>query len=136
MSKPKLYRKVAIGAALAGVVGYFAGVLSAPCSGDKIRKLWRNAGSNLELSLEHRLGMLYQELDELITSVQGEDDKHEGRQRERFEAYLISAKRSKDKLAEVLKAVNEGHTDDKDLSKSIKEAQKAIEHVRIFLLKK
>jgi gas vesicle protein len=136
MLKQKLYRKVATGAAIAGVVGIVAGALSAPRSGDKTRKLWRNTDHELESTLEDRLGLLYQELGELLTSIQGEEAQLDERQRDRFEAYLTVANRSKEKIAEVLKTVNDGHTDDRDLGKSIKEAQKAITHVRTFLLKK
>ena len=136
MLKSKSFAKVALGAAIAGAVGYVVGVRSAPRSGDKTRKLRRNVGSNLESNLEDRLGALYIELSELISSVLGEEEKLDRRQREKFELSLATAKHSKDKIAMVLKAVKDGESNDRDLSISIKEAQKAIEHARSFLLKK
>lgn len=129
-------RKLALGAAAAGVAGYVAGVLSAPRKGDKTRKLLKNQASKELDSAENKLSFLYSELDELIATAKGEAKGLDPKNKQRFDRALDHAQGSKQKLEKVIDAVKTGSSEDKDLGKAIKEAEKAIVHAKNFLLKK
>jgi gas vesicle protein len=136
MAKRTSIKKVAAFAALAGAIGYLAGVMTAPRSGGKTRKIWRQKGSQELDSAEENLKHLYAELSELITAAADEAKTLDGRNLKRFKEALTAAKNSKLKLGRVLEAVKEGASDDKDLDKAVREADKAIKHAKTFLLKK
>ena len=135
MAKKNVFKKVAAGAAIAGAIGYVAGVLSAPKSGKQTRAELKVKGSkDFELT-EDKLKILCTQLGELISAAKDEAGTLSGRNLKRFESALSRAELTRDKLNTFANALKSGSTEDKDLDKAIKEAEKAIAHAKTFLLK-
>ncbi len=124
---------VAFGAALTAVVGYVAGLLTAPKSGRETRADIKNRAENAYAAAERELKKLHTELTDVIDEVSDrvtsfKDSKDVGEALDR-------GRDAKQKAREVLSLLHEGETDDKELKKAIADATKAIEHLRDFLRK-
>lgn len=131
----KLLRKFAIGTALAALAGYLAGVLTAPKSGRETRQDLRDTASRSVTEAEKELKRLHTELNSLIEQGKQRGNVLSDKAGVEFNRLLELAKDSREKARTVLSAVHEGDAEDKDLSKAIQEANKAIEHLRNYLQK-
>lgn len=126
-------KKIAIGAAITAVVGYVAGILTAPKSGKETREDIKNKASDTYAAAEKELKKLHTELTDVIDEVSDKisDFRHRGDVNEA----LDKGRDAKQKAREVLSLLHEGDTDDKELKRAISDATKAIEHLRDFLRK-
>ena len=131
-------RNIAIGTAVAGVMGYVAGILTAPKSGRETREYLNKVRNSSVVEAEKELKKLHTELNNLI----GEADKSSwtGRKKDAaddaVEGEVIStATRTRQKVRDILSAVHDGSADDDDLDKAILEASKAIKSIKAFLKK-
>jgi predicted nucleic acid-binding Zn-ribbon protein len=61
--------------------------------------------------------------------------KASGKAKAEYEDLADKAGSAKQKTRELLSAIHEGDADDKDLRKAIKEASKAIDHLKSFMKK-
>ena len=129
-------KNLALGAGVAVIAGYVAGVLTAPRSGKQTRRSLTKSGLDEYKSAEAKLKLLHSEITELMSSVKDGHPEANDSSLKSYEAVLDKAKMSKDKLNSVLSAVKAKQSTDKDLDQAIKEAEKAITHVKNFLLKK
>lgn len=136
MSKKNLLKKVTLGAALAGAAGYVAGILIAPRTGKQSRKKLSNAGKQELIDNQERLKLLYSELGMLVNNAKAEGKVMEGKHLEKFKSVIDNAKESRDKLEQLVDAVKKGRAEDKNLDKAIKDAEKAVKHVKRFLIHK
>jgi gas vesicle protein len=128
-------RNVAIGAAVAGVAGYVAGILTAPKSGKETRQDIRNKAAKAKADAEKKLKSMYSELTELIaTGKKHAASASETAKKELGEA-IDKAQAAKTKAKEMLSAVHEGDADDKDLQAAVTEASSAIKHLKTYLKK-
>lgn len=126
---------VAIGAIFLAGVGYIAGILTAPKSGKETRGDISRAAMKAKAEAEHKLKIAHSELTVLIDQGKKKaKDVHETAHTELADL-LGKAQAAKQKAREVLSALHEGDTDDKDLKKAVDEVNKAIKHLKTYLAK-
>ncbi|TAH33960.1 YtxH domain-containing protein [Candidatus Saccharibacteria bacterium] len=126
-------RKVAIGAAITAILGYIAGILTAPKSGRETRQDIKDKAVETYSAAEKQLKSLHTELTDLIDEIS--DRISSFTNRKDVSAALDKGRDAKQKAREVLSMLHDGETDDKDLKKAINDATKAIEHLREYLKK-
>jgi gas vesicle protein len=126
-------KKIAMGAALSALVGYVAGILTAPKSGKETRSDIKNKAIDTYAAAEKELKSLHTELTDVIDEVS--DRINDFRHRKDVNDALDKGRDAKQKAREVLSLLHEGDTDDKELKKAISDATKAIEHLREYLKK-
>ena len=129
------FKKFAIGTTVAAVAGYVAGILTAPKSGKETRADIKKGAQKGWKEAEKELKTLHTELSKLIDQTKTKAGKVSGKAKEEFDTVVSTAKTSKEKAREVLSALHEGSAEDKDLQKAIKDATKAIDHLRSYLAK-
>jgi gas vesicle protein len=113
----------------------FSGLLTAPKSGKETRKDIHDTAIKAKLESEKRLKALHSDLDKLIARGKKTAETLKDTSKKELTAALEAAGVAKEKVREVLSAVHEGGSDDKDLQKAIKEANKAIDHLKQYLNK-
>jgi gas vesicle protein len=131
----KVVKDVAIGAAIAGAVGYLAGILTAPKSGKETRKDIKDKAVQTKVEAEKRLKALHSQLNDLIEQGKKTSDKLSGKAKEDWDKLVKAAVASKDKVRAVLSSIHEGGTDDQDLQKAIKDASSAVDNLKTYLAK-
>jgi gas vesicle protein len=131
--KQDLVKKFAIGAALSAIVGYLAGILTAPKSGKETRQAIKNKAGETYVAAEKELKKLHTELSDVIDEVS--DRITSFRNSKEVTGALDKGRDAKQKAREVLSALHDGEAEDKDLQKAIKDATTAIEHLRDYLQK-
>lgn len=129
-------KKIAIGAAIAGVAGYLTGILTAPKSGKETRKDVKDVAVKAKTEAEKQLKKLHSDLDNVIQSAKKGALKAKDVAGKDFDKAVEAAVKAKDKAREMLTSIHEGESDDKDLEKAIKEATDAITHLKSYLVKK
>lgn len=122
-------RKLAIGALLAGVVGYVTGILTAPKSGKETREDIADKAEDIKLSVEEQLQNAHDELSELIKSAKSKTLALGAKAREEFNEAVVTAKDAQNKTSHLLKAVRAGEADDPQLNKSLKQAKLAAKNL-------
>jgi gas vesicle protein len=128
-------KKVAIGGIIAGVVGYLAGILTAPKSGKETREDIKDNASKGLAEAEKELKKLHTELDKAIKQAKTGGDKLSAAAQRELNELIAKAKDSKEKAREVLSAVHEGEAADKDLAKAVKQANNALANLKKYLKK-
>lgn len=128
-------KKVAIGSSVAAIAGYVAGVLTAPKSGKQTRSDIKAAADRTIIEAEKDFKKLQVELNNLVDATKDNGGKLNAKARKEVEELAEKAKDSKEKVREMISAVREGSAEDKDLERAVKEAQKAISHLRKFVKK-
>lgn len=128
-------KKVAVGAAIAGVAGYVAGVLTAPKSGKETRQDIKNAASKAKTEAEKKLKEVHSELISKLETAKQKGSELTGRARGEFDKVFATAGTAKDKVREVLSAIHEGDADDPDLDKALKDAKDSIKNLEKYLKK-
>ena len=128
-------RNVAVGALLMGLVGYVAGILTAPKSGKETRKEIQRKAAQAKSEAEKKLKALHSELNDLITKGKKKADTAKSTARKELSVALDKAQVAREKAREVLSPVHEGDADDKDLQKAIKEVNSAVEHLKKYVAK-
>ncbi len=118
-------KKIAIGAAVSGVVGYLAGLLTAPASGKETRHEIAEKAGDVKTEAEQQLEKLHDELDDLIKDAKVKTIALGSAAREEFNETVVAARDAQDKAAHVLKAVRAGKADDPELNKALKQAKQA-----------
>ena len=130
--KEKTVKKVAIGSAIAGGIGYLAGILTAPKSGKDTRHDIANKAGDVKASAEDELADLNDELKDLIKSAKTKTIALSSTARAEFNEALIRAKDAQNKTGQVLKAVKNGEAADPDLNKAVKQGQQAVKNLGKF----
>ncbi len=125
--------KWALGALAAGVVGYLAGILTAPKSGKETREDIKVAASKAGREAEKRLKELYNELSELVDEGSVKAHELKARAKLELEDAIAKAKVSRDKIKELLSAVRAGDAEDPDLQAAIQDAEKLKKHLKQYL---
>ncbi len=128
-------RKLITGTVVVAAAGYLAGILTAPKSGKETRKDIQRKAIEAKKEAERKLKKLHSEMDDLITQGKKKASKLNARAKTEWETLLASSSVAKEKMREVLSAIHEGDTDDKELQKAIKDADKAIAHLKNYLSK-
>jgi len=122
-------RKWGVGVIVAGIVGYVAGILTAPKSGKETRQDIKNEAMKIKGEAEKKLKELHTELDKLITEAQGKI----GDLKSAAGKALQAAEEAKTKVKVILSSIHAGEAEDKDLDAAIKEANKALENLKKYV---
>jgi gas vesicle protein len=128
-------KKIAIGGAIAAAAGYVAGLLTAPKSGKETRQDLKEAANRSFSEAERELKKLHTELGKGIDQAKKASEKLSGKAQGDLSELIEKAKDTKERAREVLSAIHEGSADDKDLDKAIKDANRALDHIRDYLKK-
>ncbi|MBI5906841.1 YtxH domain-containing protein [Candidatus Saccharibacteria bacterium] len=126
-------KKMAIGAAIAGVAGYLAGILTAPKSGKQTRTDIANKAEDIKEGAAEQLEQLHQELNSLLDKAKTQTIALSAQAREEFNEAVIRAKDAQNKTTHVLKAVKKGEADDPQLNKAVKQAKQAQKNLSKYL---
>jgi gas vesicle protein len=127
--------KFALGAIFAAVGGYIAGILTAPKSGKETRKDIHDAAVKAKKEAETQLKSLYIELSKLIDDGKERAKKMQSKAKKEVHDAIEKAQSAKQKTAEVISSIRDGAADDAELQAAIKDANKAIEHLRSYVEK-
>lgn len=130
---PHTGRKLAIGAVLAGAVGYVSGILTAPKSGKETREDIADKAEDIKEGAEDQLQVAHDELTDLIKATKSKSVALGSKAREEFNEAVVRAKDAQNKAAHVLKAVKAGEADDPALNKAIKQAKQAKKNLSKYL---
>ena len=128
-------KNFAIGTTIAAVAGYVAGILTAPKSGKQTRAEIKTNASKGIVEAEKELKKLHTELAGLLDESKKKKDELGDSASKELSSLVDKAKETKEKARTLLSAIHEGDAEDKDLSKAIADANKAIDHIRSYLKK-
>lgn len=131
MSKPSA-KKWAVGAAVAGVAGYVAGILTAPKSGKETRKDIKDTAVKVKSEGEKKLKEAHSELNKVIDQVKDKGEELSGKAKTEFIEIVAKAKEAKEKAREMLSALHEGDADEPELKQALKDARDALKHLEKF----
>lgn len=131
--KSETVKKVAIGSAIAGAVGYLAGILSAPKSGKQTRQDIADKASEVKGSAEDELQELNDELKDMIKKAKDKTISLGSTARAEYNETLIKAKDAQNKAGEVLKAVKDGGAANPELDKAVRQARQAAKNLGKYL---
>lgn len=125
-------RNVAMGTLIAAGIGYAAGVLTAPKSGRETRRDLQRAAIKAKKEAEKNLKDLHLELNSLIETSMQHGKKLTAAKKQELDRALEKAQQAKKKVGEILSAIHEGESEDKDLQGAVKDVNAAIEHLRKY----
>lgn len=135
MAKESTGKKVAIGAAVAGIAGFVAGILTAPKSGKETREDIKSAALKAKSEAEKNLKTLHSELSAKLAEVKAKGEELSGKAKDEFEEIVEKAGTAKEKVREVLSSLHDGDADDPDLKKALKDAKDALKNLEKFVKK-
>jgi gas vesicle protein len=122
-------RNIAIGALIAGVAGYVAGLLTAPKSGKETRADIAQKASDFKEAAAEEMAQLQGELKDLLNKAKTETIALSGKARAEFNEAVARAKDAQSRLTIMLKAVKAGEAEDPELNKAIKQAKAAAKNL-------
>lgn len=135
MSSRGAGKKFAVGALVAGVVGFLVGILSAPKSGKETREDLKDTTKIAISRVEKDLKIAHTELKDSISSVSSNLKTTSLQAKSDLKKALDKAKKSQAKVRVALSSIHDGKSDDPELKLALKEAKSAKEHLRKFLKK-
>jgi gas vesicle protein len=125
-------KKIALGAAVAGVVGYLGGILTAPKSGKETRKQLAEEAEGVKESTEEQLSKANDDLKVLLKDTKTKTVALSAQAREEFNEAVIRAKDAQNKTSAALKAMKAGEAEDPELNKAVKQARQAAKNLGKF----
>ncbi len=125
--------KFALGAAIAGVAGYVAGILTAPKSGKETRQDIAKKAGEVKEDAEEQLQKAQTELKDLAAKVQVKSSELSGKAKAEYQAAVVKAKDAQNKTGEVLRAVRKGKAKNPDLDAAIKQVREAKKNLGKYL---
>lgn len=128
-------KKVAVGAAVAGLVGYAVGILTAPKSGKETREDIKHTATKAKTEAEKKLKELHSELNRQLELARKKGAKLTGKARDEFDRAIASADVVKEKVRVMLSALHEGDADDPELKQALKDAKDALKQLEKFVKK-
>lgn len=131
----KQTKRYAVGALIAAVTGYVAGILTAPKSGKETREDVKKVANKALRESEKALKKVHSELKTLISKAEARLKKLSGKAQSQLKLKLDVAKNAKDKARQILTALHEGDSESADLKAALKEAKIARDHLKDFLKK-
>lgn len=126
-------RKIALSAAIGGLMGYLSGLFTAPKSGQATRRGIANKAEDVKETAAEQLQDANDELQDLLKSAKNKSLSLSSRAREEFNEAVVKGKDAQDKASKVLKAIKAGEADDPELNKSVKQARSAVKNLRRYL---
>lgn len=122
-------KKLAIGALIAGIGGYLAGILTAPKSGKATREDIALKTDEIKDDTQEQLQKAVDELNELLKSAKNKSLELGSKARTEYNEAVVAAKDAQNKAFHLIKAVKSGEADDPELSKAIKQAKSAAKNL-------
>lgn len=122
-------RKIAVGAAIVGAVGYVAGILTAPKSGKETRTDIANKAEDTKEEIEMQLQNVHDELEGALKTAKSKSIALSSKTRAEFNEAVVNAKDAKNKTAHLLKAVKAGEAEDIRLDRAIRQAKAAVKNL-------
>jgi gas vesicle protein len=136
MAKNNNTSKWAVGALVAGVVGYAAGILTAPKSGKETREDIKHAASKARAEVEKKLKEVHSQLNGALDEAKERGAKLSGQARETLDDLVGKATAAKEKVREVLSGLHDGDADDPELQKALDDAKTALKHLQNYVKSK
>jgi gas vesicle protein len=130
------FKRLAISTLIAGAAGYVAGLLTAPKSGRATREDIKNAADNTISETEKQLKKLHTELNDLLKETKKRGQDAQGKAKTEIDDLNVMATNAKQKAREILSALHEGDTENKELQRAMADAKKAVKHLKTYLQKK
>ena len=125
--------KYAVGAIFLGIVGYIAGILTAPKSGKETREDIKETANRVVTEVEKDLKKVHSELNVVIEDTKELLMGKTVKARADVEAAFDAAKAKQSKVKELLSALRDGGaSDNPELKKALKEAKSALDHLKNF----
>lgn len=122
-------KKLAIGALIAGVGGYLAGILTAPKSGKETREDIAEKTDELKDDAQEQLQKAIDELNELLKNAKNKSLELGAKARTEYNEAVVAAKDAQNKAFHLIKAVKSGEAEDPELGKAIKQAKSAAKNL-------
>lgn len=129
----KRQRNFAIGTAVVAGISYVAGILTAPKSGKATRKDIQKKAAKTKKEAEKNLKQLHTELSDLIDQGKVNVEKAKSSTKKEMNEAIDRAQDVKERARNLLSSLHEGDDEDRDLEKAIKEADKAINHLKSYI---
>jgi gas vesicle protein len=126
-------KKIAAGAALAGITGYLAGILTAPKSGKETRRDLSDKAGEVKDSSQAQLESTLNDLSDGLQKAKGKTSVLNTKAKQEFDEAVVKAKDAQNKAGAVLKAAKAGEAEDPDLNKAIKQGRLALKNLAKYL---
>lgn len=130
--------KFVLGTLIAGLVGYLAGLLTAPKSGKDTRQDIKNTTMSGLAEAEKKLQKGHDELNDLLVKTKGEGAKLTGAAKDEYNNAVDNALKAKQKSQEVLAALRSKdarESSDRELQYAMSNVSKAVQHLKKYLKK-
>jgi len=121
------------GAAIAGIAGFVAGILTAPKSGKETRADIKTGAVKAKTEAEKKLKEIYSELSTLLDQAQEKGKELTGKAKKEFDEVYQKAVEAKDKVRTVISSIHEGDADDPDLKKALAESKAALTSLQKYM---
>jgi gas vesicle protein len=131
----KRTKRWALGAMIAAVAGYIAGLLTAPKSGKETRQDIKDTAEHGIAEAEKQLKKLHTQMADTIGQAKEKAVTLKGTAQKDLQVAIDKTTVVKEKARELLSALHEGGAEDKDLQKAINDANKAVDHLKTYLKK-
>src|SRR5487761_1205459 len=128
-------KRLAVGSGMAAGAGYLVGLLTAPKSGRQTREDIVEVAERGRKEGEKELKKLNTELNDVIGEAKKRGEKVSNKTQTELKELMEKAMDTTEKVREVLSAIHEGDAEDQDLNRAIKNANRALEHLRDYLKK-
>jgi gas vesicle protein len=128
-------KRFALSTLIAAIVGFVAGILTAPKSGKETRQDISEAAGKTKAEAERTLKQLHSELSQLLDQGKEKAGGLKSKAKEDLEAAMGKGNEAKEKVRGLLSALHDGGAEDQDLQKAVKEVNKAIDHLKTYLAK-
>jgi len=126
-------KKLAAGAALGGLLGYVAGILTAPKSGKQTRQDIANKAGEVKNEAVDQLEKANDELNSALTLAKSKSTQVNAKAKAGYNDAVVKAKDAQNKASQVLKAARAGEAEDPDLNKAVKQARLALKNLAKYL---
>jgi gas vesicle protein len=129
-------RKFAVGAILAGFIGYIAGILTAPKSGKETREEVVDTAVEVKRQIEKELKIVHSETKTYIAKAEKMLEKKGMVAKKEVQELATTAKKSEKKIKELLSAIHDGSAENKELQDALTEAKKIRDSLKKYFTDK
>jgi gas vesicle protein len=128
-------KRLALGSFAAALVGYVAGILSAPKSGRQTREDIKDASDKGKQQAEEEFNQLSDHLNDVLKEARKNGEELNVKAQKELKERVNKALDNKEKVKEIAKAVHKGNASDHDLKIALKDASNAVDHLKEYLKK-
>ena len=125
--------KWAAGALAAGLIGYAAGILTAPKSGKETRKDIKDAVSKAKAEAERKLKVLLGDLNTQLDKAKAKAATLSGKAKTDLNKAIAKATKTKQRVRELLSALHDGDASDPELNEAMSDAKDAVRRLKDYI---